>query len=126
MPVHSLYIVLASAIGLQFPRSYASPFLCMSTVHDSFHAVGVLPVIHMSTNSLNSLCIAAWAASGRCFRSSLGMLSGPALFLFGSLLTCWWQRLGVPHTVQQGELANLSQSSGGTVTFGREVELLLS
>ena len=49
MPVHSLHRVSASSVGLQFPRSCASPFLCTSTVHDSLHVVGVLPVILMST-----------------------------------------------------------------------------
>ena len=81
MPVRSLYTVLARAVSLQLPMSCASPFLCMSSVPDSFPGVGVLPVIHKSTG----LYIAMWAVSGNCL---LGMLSGPALFLFGSVLTC--------------------------------------
>ncbi len=73
-PVHSLYRVFASAIGLQFPKSCALPLLFRSTVWDSFHALGVVSVIHIKMNNLwMTWCI----PTGRCLSSSFGMPSGP-------------------------------------------------
>jgi len=78
-PVHSLYMVFANAMGLQFLSSYSLPFLYRRMVRDSFHALGVEPVIHMK---MSILCIAWCIPSGRCFSSSFGMLSGPGDFPF--------------------------------------------
>ncbi|KAL3153405.1 hypothetical protein ABBQ38_011743 [Trebouxia sp. C0009 RCD-2024] len=49
------------------------------TAQDSFHALGAEPVIHVS---MSILCMAWCIPSGRCFSSSLGMLSGPGVFPF--------------------------------------------
>ncbi len=78
-PVHSLYMVFANAMGLQFLSSYSLPFLYRRMVRDSFHALGVEPVIHMK---MSILCIAWCIPCGRCFSSSFGMLSGPGDFPF--------------------------------------------
>jgi len=78
MEVHSLYIVLASAMGLQLLSSVGSPFLCKSIMLLCFQAVGVMPVVHMCWNSLKKqVC----ALSGSILISSLGMLSGPGVLL---------------------------------------------
>ena len=93
--LYSLYKVLASTIGLQLPRSDASPFLCMSTRHDLFHAAGVLAqkvYCHVVLVSPCGLGIAMWAAQAalakQMFQKFIWNAVWSSAFMFGSLLTC--------------------------------------
>lgn len=82
----SLWIVSASAIGLQLGSWAGSPPLCSSHVRLSFHEVGVWPLRYMS---VMSLIMAWWNSCGMCLRISLGTFEGPALLLLGREYNFW-------------------------------------
>lgn len=69
-------------------RLSKSPRLCKSVVSDSFHGVGVVPVIHMSMNKYRNECL---KDSGIIRMSSFGMSSGPGALLFRRALIVSWK-----------------------------------
>ena len=67
---------------IKYLTNVSSFFLCSKMVSDCFHASGVVPVIHISTNNW---WMASCMLAGRCISSSLGISSGPGVLL---LLRC--------------------------------------